>query len=180
MSFASLYKHETYGRNIFSQSTSQPAGKVRSKKQSTKIDMTPMVDLAFLLLTFFILTDTFVRPGIISLIMPEPLTDITQLQPLAAEKAFNVVLAPDNRIYWWIGIEGPPVSTNYSKEGVRKILLQKSGANPNLMVLIKPMDKSRYENVVDVLDELNITRISRYAIVDFTEDDRAILAKVSE
>jgi biopolymer transport protein ExbD len=154
-----------------------PGGKVRSKKQSTKIDMTPMVDLAFLLLTFFILTTSFMKRRIIPLNMPEPVSDVTQLQPLKAKNAFNLILAPDNKIYWWIGIEGPAARTNYSKDGLRRILLQESRANPNLMVIIKPMGRSRYENMVDVLDEVNITKISRYAIVDFTADDQAIIAR---
>jgi biopolymer transport protein ExbD len=150
-------------------------GKVRSKKQSTKIDMTPMVDLAFLLLTFFILTTSFMKPYILPLTMPEPLKIDDQPQVLNAENAFSLVLAPHNKIYWWIGIEGPAAATNYSNDGLRKILLQQVGINPNLMVLIKPMDKSKYENMVDVLDEVHITKISRYAIVDFTKDDRAII-----
>lgn len=151
-------------------------GKIRSKKQSTKIDMTPMVDLAFLLLTFFILTTTFNKPGIIPLTMPEPVTDSTRLPLLKDKNAFSVVLAEENRIYWWIGFDESPSPTNYSKDGIRKILLEQSKANPNLMVLIKPMEKARYENMVDILDEVEIANITRYAIVDFTEADRGKIA----
>lgn len=148
-------------------------GKVRAKKQSTKIDMTPMVDLAFLLLTFFILTTTFLKPNIIPLTMPEPVKDPIQLPLLQAKNAFNVVLAEHNKIYWWIGLDGPAAPTNYSKDGIRKILLEESKANPDLMVLVKPMDKSRFENMVDILDEVHIANITRYAIVELTEEDQA-------
>ena len=134
--------------------------------------MTPMVDLAFLLLTFFILTTTFLKPTIMPLTMPAPVKDPDRL-PLQAKNAFNVVLAEHNNIYWWIGLEAPALTTNYSKEGIRKILLEESKANPDLMVLIKPMDKSRYENIVDILDEVAIANITRYAIVEVTQEDEA-------
>ncbi len=140
--------------------------------------MTPMVDLAFLLLTFFILTTTFLKPSIISLTMPEPVEDPARLPLLKEKNAFSVVLAEDNKIYWWIGLDAPASPTNYSKDGMRKILLEQSKANRDLMVLIKPMDNSRYENMVDILDEVVIANITRYAIVEFTEDDKAkILGK---
>ena len=164
---------------ISQRSASENAGgKVRAKKQSTKIDMTPMVDLAFLLLTFFILTTTFLKPSVLSLTMPEPAEDPKQLPLLQAKNAFNVVLAEHNKIYWWIGLEAPALPTNYSKEGIRKILLEESQANPDLMVLIKPMSKSRYENVVDILDEVEIANITRYAIVEVTEDDKERVAVI--
>lgn len=137
-----------------------------------------MVDLAFLLLTFFILTTTFLKPSIISLTMPEPVEDPARLPLLKEKNAFSVVLAEDNKIYWWIGLDAPASPTNYSKDGMRKILLEQSKANRDLMVLIKPMDNSRYENMVDILDEVVIANITRYAIVEFTEDDKAkILGK---
>lgn len=148
-------------------------GKVRAKKQSTKIDMTPMVDLAFLLLTFFILTTTFLKPSIMPLTMPEPVEDPVRLPLLQEKNALSVVLAENNKIYWWIGLEAPALATNYSKDGIRKVLLVRSRANPELMVLIKPMEKSRYENMVDILDEVNIANITRHAIVKLSEDEKA-------
>ena len=140
--------------------------------------MTPMVDLAFLLLTFFILTTTFLKPSVLSLTMPEPPEDPSELPLLQAKNAFNVVLAEHNKIYWWIGLEAPASPTNYSKEGIRKILLEESQSNPDLMVLIKPMSKSRYENIVDILDEVVIADITRYAIVEVTEDDKERVAVI--
>ena len=137
--------------------------------------MTPMVDLAFLLLTFFILTTTFNKPSVMQLTMPDPAQDLPGLATITAKNAFSVVLAENNKIYWWIGLEESVTSTNYSKEGIRKILLEHSKANPNLMVLIKPMDEARYENMVDILDEVEIANIRRYAIVDFTAEDKARL-----
>jgi hypothetical protein len=95
---------------------------------------------------------------------------------LSEKNAFSVVLAEGNKIYWWIGLEAPASQTNYSKEGIRKVLLKQSEANPDLMVLVKPMEKSRYENMVDILDELNIANITRHAIVKVTQEDKAKVA----
>ena len=149
-------------------------GKVRAKKQSTRIDMTPMVDLAFLLLTFFILTTTFKEKYIMQVDMPEK---VENPAPINGENVLNLVLAENNKIYWWMGLSSPVAVTNYSKDGVRKIIFAKRKARPKLMVLIKPKDDAKYENMVDILDEMQITKTERYAIVDFTEDDKA---KISE
>lgn len=150
-------------------------GKVRAKKMSTKIDMTPMVDLAFLLLTFFLLTTTFNKPKTMEVNMPDKVDDETQQTKINENDILNLVLAEDNKIYWWIGLEPPVNETNYSKDGVRKVVLEHTRANPKMMVLIKPKDESRYENMVNILDEMDITDTKRYAIVDYSEDDKAII-----
>ena len=150
-------------------------GKVRVKKQSTKIDMTPMVDLAFLLLTFFILTTTFNKPKTMEVNMPDKVDDETQQTKINEKDILNLVLAEDDKIFWWIGLEPPVNTTNYSQAGVRKVLLEQTRANPKMMVLIKPKDESRYENMVNILDEMDITDIKRYAIVEYSDDDKAII-----
>jgi biopolymer transport protein ExbD len=147
-------------------------GKVRVKKLSTKIDMTPMVDLAFLLLTFFILTTTFNNNPILKIEMPEK-TRISS--PVNDENVLNLVLDENNKLYWWMGLEPKAELTNYSKDGVRKILLQKRNANRDLIVLIKPRDNAKYENMVDILDEMMITKMEKYAIVAFTDEDKTRL-----
>lgn len=151
-------------------------GKVRSKKQSTKIDMTPMVDLAFLLLTFFILTTTFNKPKTMEVTMPDKVKDETEQTKINENDILNLVLAENDKIYWWIGLTPPAEVTNYSKDGVRKVIMEHNKANPKMMVLIKPKDESKYENMVDILDEMDITATKRFAIVDFTEDDKKIIA----
>lgn len=149
--------------------------KVRVKKKSTKIDMTPMVDLAFLLLTFFILTTTFNKPKTMEVTMPDKVKDESEQTKINENDILNVVLAENNKIYYWIGLTPPAQVTNFSKNGIRKVLLENSRANPKIMVLIKPKDESRYENMVDILDEMDITNQKRYAIVDFTPDDKRII-----
>ncbi len=150
-------------------------GKVRAKKQSTKIDMTPMVDLAFLLLTFFILTTTFNKPKAMEVTMPDKVDNPDQQTRINERDILNLVLAEDNKIYWWVGLEPPVNETNYSANGVRRVVLEQLQANPKMMVLIKPKDKSRYENMVTILDEMDITDTKRYAIVEYSPDDEAII-----
>src|SRR5687768_4393104 len=151
-------------------------GKVRVKKQSTKIDMTPMVDLAFLLLTFFILTTTFNKPKTMEVNMPDKVDDPSQQTKINEKDILNLVLGDNDKIFWWIGLEPPVNETNYSSNGVRKLLLEQTRANEKMMVLIKPQDESRYENIVNILDEMDITDIKRFAIVEFSEDDKLIIA----
>lgn len=152
-------------------------GKVRAKKQSTKIDMTPMVDLAFLLLTFFILTTTFNKPKTMEVNMPDKVKDEKDQTKINEKDILNLILSENDKIYWYIGLTPPVNETDYSKNGVRKVLLEQTRANPKMMVLIKPKDESRYENMVNILDEMDITDIKRYAIVKFTDDDKTIISE---
>ena len=151
-------------------------GKVRVKKRPVKIDMTPMVDLAFLLLTFFILTTTFNKPPILELTMPEDSPYPNNPPLINAANVLNLVLGENDKVYWWIADDPRPSVTNYSRNGIRKMLLKQRAVNPKIMVLIKAHDKSRYENIVDVLDEMTITRMERYALVDLTDEDMDVIA----
>jgi biopolymer transport protein ExbD len=157
-------------------SPSRANGKVRVKKISTKIDMTPMVDLAFLLLTFFILTSSLAKFQIMDVAMP----DTESLDPpprVPAQKVLNLALGENDKIFWWIGIDPPVAETNYSREGIRKLLMEKKAEIPGLVVLIKPKDESKYQNIVDVLDEIQITNTVNYSIVDFTDEDKTLFKR---
>jgi biopolymer transport protein ExbD len=150
-------------------------GKKRAKKQSTKIDMTPMVDLGFLLLTFFILTTTFAKPQTMEINMPVKTDKEEEQSKLKASNALTLLLGENDKIYWYAGLPDAPTApgvqvTDFSAKGVRKILLDRK-SNPKLTVLIKPMKESRYKNMVDVLDEMNITDLNKYAIVDVDPRD---------
>jgi biopolymer transport protein ExbD len=151
-------------------------GKIRSKKTSTRMDMTPMVDLAFLLLTFFMLTTTFNKPQTMEIVMPDKPKKEDQ-QPLVNEKhVLTLLLGEKDKIYWYIGITKPHLEvTNFSQEGVRKILSEHNAQIKEMMVLIKPSDESRYKNVVDILDEMTISNISRYALVEITPVDKELI-----
>ena len=150
-------------------------GKIRSKKTSTRIDMTPMVDLAFLLLTFFVMTTTLNKPQTMEIAIPEDNKD--EKAPEVNEKhVLTLIMGNDDKIYWYMGITDPEVKkTNFSPTGIRKLLLEKKRDIPKLVILIKSMDESKYKNLVDILDEMAITTTQRYAIVDITQTDKDLV-----
>lgn len=160
----------------------EKGGKKRSKKSSTKIDMTPMVDLAFLLLTFFMLTTTFAKPQVMDITMPvkDPNEDVQT--PVKASNALTIILGENDNIYYYQGLLAPGepepelIKTDYSSKGIRQVLLRLR-TNPDLVVMIKPHEESRYTNVVDILDEMAITDIKKYAMVDITDADKELVTK---
>jgi biopolymer transport protein ExbD len=147
------------------------------KKMSTRIDLTPMVDLGFLLVTFFMLTTTFSKPQTMEINLPvKPKEEVTEEEQNAvkASKALTLIIDGENKIYWYQGIPGKdnvPILTNFSADGIRKILVEKNSTVQDMVVLIKPTDEANYKNVVDILDEMNISNIKRYALVDITPLD---------
>lgn len=147
-------------------------GKVRVKKSSTRIDMTPMVDLAFLLLTFFVMTTTLNKPQTMEITMPEKPKPGDEMPEINEKNVLTLVLGEDDKIFWYVGITDPKVEvTNFSATGVRKILLAKKAELPKLVVLIKAMDEAKYKNMVDIMDEMNISAMQRFALVDITDTD---------
>jgi biopolymer transport protein ExbD len=147
-------------------------GKVRAKKASTKIDMTPMVDLAFLLLTFFMLANTFSKPQTMEINMPEKPKPEDKIPEVNEKKVLTLALGENDKIYWYVGITDPNVQvTNFSDKGIRKVLREKKAEIPKLIVLIKPMEESKYKNVVDIFDEMNISEVPTYALVDITKPE---------
>lgn len=163
--------------------TSQGKGKKgkkkhRTKKSSTRVDLTPMVDLGFLLVTFFMLTTTFSKPQTMEINMPvKPKGDekVTDAPALKASKALTIIVGAENKLFWYMGIpnkdDNVPALSNFSKDGIRKVILEKNATIKDMVVLIKPSDESNYKNVVDILDEMNITNVKRYALVDITPVD---------
>ena len=147
----------------------------KSNKTAPRVDMTPVTDLSFLLLTFFMLTTTFIKPQVMDLVLPEDKTEMNQ--PMVNEdRVLSLVPDADNKIYWFIGITDPEVhETDYSETGIRRLLLEQNKAINKIVVLIKPNRDSTYENLVNILDELEITEVARYALIDITEEDLNIL-----
>jgi biopolymer transport protein ExbD len=165
-------------------------GKKRAKKASTKIDMTPMVDLAFLLLTFFMLTTTFAKPNVLQLTMPAKVKDKTENTKIKESEAMTIILAPDDKVFYYFGLNAPKDPsvqipkievTDFSANGIRKVLLQRKQQVPKTVILIKTYvdaDKqAKYKDMVDILDEMNITDQSRYALVDIGQEDIDLIKK---
>lgn len=195
-------------------------GKKRAKRHSTHIDMTPMVDLACLLLTFFMLTTAFSKPKIMEIVMPEKKKkeDKTEQPKLDDSRALNVILIGNDKVLWYNGLANPAkpplpklTETDFSANGIREVLLHR---NKNLFlkidslnnevtegkldipkdsvdkrrkrmmtddvkgpfVLIKAGDDVKYRDIVDILDEMAITNIARYAIVDMNSVEKKMVA----
>jgi len=104
-------------------------GKKRAKKMSTKIDMTPMVDLAFLLLTFFMLTTTFNKPQTMEINMPDKnVKDEEEQTKIKASEALTIILGKNDKVYYYKGLNDGTsqpelVTTDYSDKGIRDVLL---------------------------------------------------------
>ncbi len=156
-------------------------GKVRSKKSSTRIDMTPMVDLGFLLITFFILATTLSKPSSMTYNAPDK-TKTEETEPLKASNVMTVFLGKDNKAYVIFGkaaTEDPEVKTISMGYDLRKEIQTDAAKVPGdkFVVVIKPTKESTYKNMVDILDEMAITHTKRYALVDALTDDEKKLLK---
>ena len=173
------------------------SGKVRSKKQNSTVDLTAMVDLAFLLITFFMLTTTLSKPQAMDLGLPdkndtdEPESKIKVDQ----RRTMTIILGDDNKIEWFHGLlekpeaGGKPTRTTHGREGIRKEILKRVESVPQvtgnkdkgLIVIIKPTKESTYRNLVDILDEMAICSVPTYAIVnDFSDGEKALADKLNK
>ena len=161
-------------------------GKIRSKKASTRIDLTAMVDLAFLLITFFIMTTTQAKPKAMDMFMPDKSKKDVQL-PVPETRTMTVLLGSNNKLEWYVGAPGKsaPTVDNFGKDGIRKTLveqdkkIQESHQGPDnyMIVLVKASDKATYKDFVNMLDEINIAGIKVYGVVDITPVEGGLLKK---
>ena len=181
--------------------------KKRAKKGSTRIDMTPMVDLAFLLLTFFILTTTMYKPSTLQMTFPVPDEDPTDDKKTELSNAITLILTTKDQIFYYLGefhtpTDGsgkPPTTltrTDFSK--VRQVLLERNkeaveklnqlardfnagkideaaydslrrktkGDPTNLKAIIKTDKDAKYRNMIDIVDEMDISGIGSYGVLD--------------
>jgi biopolymer transport protein ExbD len=189
--------------------------KPKQKKHATRVDLTPMVDLGFLLITFFMLTTSMLKPQTMEISVPSK-DDIKEedQNKVKASQAITVLLGKENKLYYYFGAEENGVDpelilSNYSSEGIRQMLLTRNAEvmrNVNQLkqdkadkkvteeqykqklvdfraaksaptVMIKAADDSSYKNLIDILDEMNICNIARYAIVDITPYDLGLIDK---
>ena len=148
--------------------------KARSHKLSTKIDMTPMVDLGFLLITFFMLTTSLMKPVTMQLSMPVD----EGHAPIRCSESLNVVIDSDNKVHYYQGECNPKVhTTDFSDNGIRQVLFDyKRRIGDVFTVVIKSTDKAKYRNMIDLLDEMTITNNRHYAIVPLTTEDRQLIS----
>ncbi|WP_281322773.1 ExbD/TolR family protein [Flavobacterium aestivum] len=170
-------------------------GKVRSKKQNSKVDLTAMVDLAFLLITFFMLTTTLSKPQSMDLTLPDKEKDDAPKNDVKVDenRTMTILLGENGKLVRYVGIlatpvvGGTPKDFTYGKEGIRKELISrgkivkdystaKGKPNDGMIVIIKPSKKSTYRNLVDILDEMAIVGVGTYAIVnEFSPEEQKLL-----
>jgi len=195
-------------------------GKKRAKRYSTHIDMTPMVDLMCLLLTFFMLTTAFSKAKVMEIVLPEktPKDQKQDAPEVDKDRALNIILIGDNRVLWYNGLADPRkpplptlTETDFSDDGIRKVVLQR---NKDLFLQIEQMNKGvvegtlsipkdsvasrrkrmmtddkkgpvilikadegvKYHNVVDIIDEMAICNVARYALVDINVVEKKMVA----
>ena len=150
-------------------------GKVRSKKMSTRVDFTPMVDLAFLLISFFMLTTTMAKPVAMELNMPKK--DDVEKSDVKESQVLNVILDKDDVVWCYDGRTVYDMrKTNFAAEGVREQIYTKQkevgkqfGDPEKTIIIIKMTDGANYKNMVDILDEMDITNVKTYAIQDIAD-----------
>ena len=170
-------------------------GKVRGKKMSTRVDMTPMVDLGFLLITFFMLATTMTKPTAMSVFFPDKQDKDTpeETEPLKASKVLTLFLGSNDDVYYLDGIAADDdkakeslKTTRYGYD-LRTVIFTAqrriNAANPKdekgneaFVVVVKPTAVSSFKNMVDALDEMAITKTKRYALVDnLTDSEKKVL-----
>jgi biopolymer transport protein ExbD len=158
-------------------------GVKKAKKLSTRVDLTPMVDLGFLLITFFIFTTTMSQPTAMNLPLPKD-TDKPDEQTKTKESgALTLMLGKNDAVYYYEGVLSPDGSNFKSStmKQIRDVIINKkhSTEEKDLFIIIKPTENATYKDVVDVLDEMLISDIKRYALVDISEGE-TMLVNVTE
>src|SRR5678810_466242 len=167
-------------------------GVKKAKKLSTRVDMTPMVDLGFLLITFFIFTTTMSTPSMMKLYMPKDEKDPKDLTEVKESGALTIMLGKGNGIYYYEGQIKPDGSNFQSTtyHDIRDVIIKKKQdvmklgrslgypkdtLDKDFVVVIKPNKESTYKNAVDILDEMTINQVHRFALVDITDDENMLI-----
>ena len=151
-------------------------GVKKGKKLSTRVDLTPMVDLGFLLITFFIFTTTMAQPTAMSLAMPKDTDKPDELNKVKESGALTIMMGKGDVVYYYFGNDPTKLQTTGYKD-IRGIILEKKKNTPadDFFITIKPDKDATYKNAVDILDEMAINAIKRYAMVDPTDDEYKLI-----
>jgi biopolymer transport protein ExbD len=153
-------------------------GKKKSHRLGVRMDMTPMVDVAFLLLTFFMLTTTLLTPQVMEISLPP---DSKVPVQIAESNLLTMTVRRDQAIFWNMGSEPPQ---KISLKQVPEILKLHLKANPKLSTLIKIDREARYQMLVEMVDNLNLTQgqlgqtEKRFSLVAMDEKDQAAVANL--
>lgn len=158
-----------------------------NRKAVPKVDLTAMVDLAFLLITFFMLTTSLSKP--VAMDIAKPIVDPETRLELPASRTMTILLGRNNQLAWYMGEPGKSLPKVESYDQIRKsIQLNEAvvakannfAADKGLIVIVKPTSNSSYKNFVDIMDELNVSKINTAPAIDdehFSDAELAFLAK---
>jgi biopolymer transport protein ExbD len=146
-----------------------------------RVDLTAMVDLAFLLITFFILTTTLQKNRNVQLVMPDKSGPI--VDGWAASRTMTICLGKDNKAVWYLGLAAKPIIapqiTPFGND-LRKAIAAtakrvRATSGRSLIVIVKPSAQSVYDNLVSTIDQLNLTQTQSFAVTDITAQDIDLL-----
>ncbi len=176
-------------------------GVKKGKKLSTRIDLTPMVDLGFLLITFFMFTTTLAKPKTMEINMPYKDENLKEEEKnkIKNSVALTVLLSKNHRVYYYEGIGdnpdvAPDVKLTYftPEKGIRDVIIAKQKevaakkarqeltGKDETTVLIKPDSNSTYSDLVNILDEMNINDVRVYAIIDISDIEQGFIKATEE
>ncbi len=153
----------------------QSSGKKKkhhSKRLGIKLDMTPMVDVTFLLLCFFMLTTTMSKPSTMEINLPPNETKVE----VAESNLLTLRVNEKTEVYWNMGVDKPE---KIQFDGLRKLFTEKLQANPKLIALLKVDRKAKYTQMVDILDEFTLSNITKFSIAPMADEDKQILDKLA-
>jgi biopolymer transport protein ExbD len=165
--------------------------KVRTKKMSTRVDLTAMVDLGFLLITFFMLATTFNKPKTMEVNKPAKEENKENEPPIKMSKTVTFMLGTRDKVYAYISPDEVDENTelhweslDYSPKGLRAYIQQRQrdvqqqwGNKDELFVMIKPLPGSNFKNTVDILDEMTINDVKRYALLEPNDPIDSLVAE---
>jgi len=154
-------------------------GVKKGKKLSTRVDLTPMVDLGFLLITFFIFTTTMSQPTAMKLFLPKDTEKPEEQNKVKQSGALTVMLSQNDGLFYYEGELAPDgsnfKSTNFKE--IRSIIInKKKNTDPkDFFIVLKPGPEATYKNTIDILDEMSINEVKRYAMVDISDPELQLI-----
>ncbi len=158
-------------------------GVKKAKKNSTRVDLTPMVDLGFLLITFFIFTTTMSQPTAFKLVLPKDTDKPEEQTKIKQSGALTILLGKDNNVFYYEGaLVADASGTNFKASNfkdIRDVIIHKKQTTDtaDFFIVVKPGNESTYKNFVDIFDEMNINLISRYALDNVTSDEEQLIER---
>ncbi len=147
--------------------------KGKKKRAGVRVDMTPMVDVAFLLLTFFMLTTVLLKQQTLEINLPP---DAKTKIEIAQSNLLTVYVDANDKVFYAAATDKPQ-SIDFS--GLKAFFDKEAQGNPKLVILLKFDRKSKYHMMVDLIDQLNLANLQRFSIAPMTDTDTKALLKAS-